>query len=451
MLPVVAFDRFLMAYSLAIHIVLAAIGIALPVIILSAEFIGIRNNDKYFKVLARRLSIVFAILFAVGTASGLLVALNIFLLWPKFMALISQVAILPFYSETFAFFVESIFLGIYFYSWNKFKNEYIHVLVGIPIAIGSALSGVFITMINAFMNTPNGFDIQTYLSTGVITGIKPFAVFNTPSTWIEVAHVISTIYFAGGFVFAAYAAWRLLGNRKNNPVRARYYKNLLKIALVIVTIATVASLYTGVRSIETLLQFQPEKFAAIEGNLYPQSFAPERIGGIMVNGSMKDYISIPDLQSILSTGTASGSVPGLSSYPSSTWPPLIIHDMFDFMVLSGAFIGTVIAIIMLVWIVKRKLPDGRKTLYAITIMGIWAIFILEAGWVMAELGRQPWIIYNVMLVTQAANNSQSIIPITILIFLFYLFVIPATILILRTVFKERKLEKELISRNGSTY
>src|SRR5690348_4748154 len=125
-----------MGFSLGVHIPLASIGMALPLIILIAEYLGIRYKDNAYLVMAKRLSIVLVVLFAIGTASGMLVALNILLLWPKFMQLVAQVAMLPFYLESFVFFMETIFLGIYIYSWDKFKNPYAHLLSGVPIVIG---------------------------------------------------------------------------------------------------------------------------------------------------------------------------------------------------------------------------------------------------------------------------------------------------------------------------
>ncbi len=137
MIPVIDFDRFLMAFSLGVHIILASVGIALPAIIVIAEIIGIRNGDRYYSVIARRLSIVLVVLFAIGTASGTLVALELFLLWPGFMVLVGQVAILPLYIEVFAFFLEAIFLAIYIYGWDKFSNRYAHALVGVIVGIGA--------------------------------------------------------------------------------------------------------------------------------------------------------------------------------------------------------------------------------------------------------------------------------------------------------------------------
>ncbi len=439
----VFFDRLLTGYSLFVHIILASLGMVLPVIILLAEYLGIRYNNSDYQTLAKRLSTVFIILFALGTASGILVATELLIIWPKFMALVSQVAILPVYMEVFAFFMETIFVGIYIYSWDKFKNRMHHLLSGIPIAIGGALSAVFITMLNAFMNTPNGFDISAYLKNGTITNVMPFAVFSTPSTSLEVSHVVSTAYLAGAFIIVAYAA--LMTLRTSNERKKSYYKKAIKLGLIVGIIALAFALATGLMSISALIHLQPEKFAAIEGNINPQAYAPERLGGIPVNGTLRYYLAIPNLQSILATGNASGTVPGLSSYPKSTWPPLIIHLMFDLLLAAAGFLTILVAFFVLLGILKKRPFESRFALSMLVISGMLAVFALEDGWIMEELGRQPWIIYNVMLVSQAANTTQGISPIAVFILIFYIAVVPATILVIKKVFKKRPLENELAS------
>lgn len=426
------------------HIILASIGIALPVIMLLAEYVSIRFNDKDFELLSKRISIAFVILFALGTASGTLVALELLLVWPKFMAFISQVAILPFYIEVFAFFMESIFIGIYIYSWGKFRNRMLHLASGIPIAVGGALSAVLITMINAFMNTPNGFDVQAYLKGGTITGVMPFAVFSTPSTALEVSHVLATAYLAGILIFVAYMAFMLSRTGAENS--KRYYRKAIRLAMVVGIIALAASIVTGLMSISALMHLQPEKFAAIEGNIYPQSYAPERIGGIPVNGSLEYYIALPSMQSILATGSASGAVPGLSSYPRSTWPPLIIHLMFDLMFGAAVLLGLIFAYVVLQYLIKRRPLYSRLCLWLLMLSGLLSVFALEDGWIMEELGRQPWIIYNVMLVSQAANQAHALSPVAMFIFAFYIAVLPATVFAILRIFKGRPLEGELASR-----
>ncbi|MDE1762310.1 MAG: cytochrome ubiquinol oxidase subunit I [Candidatus Micrarchaeota archaeon] len=444
MLPIVVIDRVLFGFSLAIHIILAAIGITLPAVVLTAEFIGIKYRDTDYTVFAKRLATAFAIFFAVGAASGTIVGIGFVLLWPKFMSLLSQVAILPLYVETFVFFFESLFLATYLYSWDRFKNKYLHILLGIPIAIAAPLSGSLITMVNAFMNVPVGFNIHAYLTSGIVTGVQPFAVFFSPAALVEVSHVVSTSYFFGIFILIAYAAYRLLGERDRS--RRRYYKKVLGLVFVLGIIATIAAVATGLLSIDWMYHYQPEKFAALEANLYSQAYAPERLFGIPANGTVQYSINIPDLQSLLASGSLSGVVPGLINYPQNTWPPLIIHDLFDLMVFVGFGVAGFLALIVLLYLLKRNPFENRWILILLIVSGVFALINLEAGWVTAELGRQPWIIYNVMLVSEAANYSLSVIPGAILILLFYIFIIPFTLLALRRIFRNRQLDKEISVR-----
>ena len=440
MIPVILYDRFLMAFSLGVHIILASLGMTVPIVMVVAEVLGIRRKDQPYTVLAKRLSRMFIILFAVGTASGVLVASELYLLWPPFMALIGQTAILTIYIEVFAFFLESIFLAVYVYGWDRFRNRYVHALIGMVVAVGGAASAVLITMLNAFMNTPSGFNIQQYLATGSLGLVNPFQALATPSTLIEVSHVMVTTYFMGSFLLLSYFAYRVL--KSQGPER-QYYRKGLKITMSIVIIATALSAITGPLSISNIYAVQPEKYAALEANIAPMTHAPERIFGTYANGSFTGGLLIPDLQSILATGSPSGLVPGLDQFPRNTWPPLIVHDFFDVVVGLG-FLFALFALVIVVMALLKKSPLDRpvmlKGYIAATVL---AVALYELGWAMAEIGRQPWIIYNVMTVSQAANTSPSVIPIAIAYIALYTVIVPLTVFIIAKVLGQRPLTGEL--------
>jgi cytochrome d ubiquinol oxidase subunit I len=293
------------------------------------------------------------------------------------------------------------------------------------------------------MNTPgNTFNTSAFVVNGIVTGVHPFAVFSTPSVGIEVLHAISSSYFAGSFVFLAFMAFML--PRTTDQKKRTYFKKGLALAMVLCILATFLSIYSGITSIATLEHIQPEKYAAIEGNLfYNMSHAYETIGGFPVNGTLQDTIRIPNLQSVLASGSPSGVVPGLLNYSRSTWPPLIVHPMFDFMFGMSMIVGLILFITAILWIVRRKLIDNRKILWLLVLCGILAVLIMEDGWVMSELARQPWIIYGVMTVASAANYSSGAFPITLLILAFYIVALPLVVILLRKIFRARPLEKEL--------
>jgi Cytochrome bd-type quinol oxidase, subunit 1 len=272
MVNLVIFDAGLMGYSLAVHILLVTMGMTLPIIMSIAEYFSIKYQSKMYDVMAKRLANALIIFFAVGTASGVVVAIELFVLWPKFIAVLGQVGILPLYMEVFAFFTEAVLLGIYIYFWNRFRNRIRHWILSVFISIGAVMSGVFITMINAFMNTPNGFNIQYYLSTGKIIGVNPLAVLNTPTTWIEIGHVVGSTIFAGSAFLLAYFAYKLL---KTEGIQREFYKKSAKIAAVIVIISIVLTVIIGIQSITSLMVYQPEKFAALEMNFVSGPHVPD--------------------------------------------------------------------------------------------------------------------------------------------------------------------------------
>jgi len=450
-------DRVTMGFSLAVHVFLVAFGISLPIVIGASEFIGIKYNDKYYIALAKRLTTALLIFFAIGTASGTVVALELLLLWPKFMALVGSVDILPLYIEVFAFFTEAIFLATYAYSWSKIKNQFYHFLLIIPVILGSVGSGILITLLNSFMNTPAGFNISEYLASGTITNVNPIQALFPPSAFYEDSHAVSGTVLAGlmmALAYFVYKQYRSSGEARN------YYKKASKLILGIVSVFVVFVIYTGIYSIEELYYIQPEKYAAFEGNLAPAAHAAEMLFGFFVNGKWIDYISIPNLQSILATGSPSGVVPGLSQFPAYTWPPLMVHDMFDLMVLLGFLLGIylLLADIFLVLgkyrgrfatvpllgkISKIDMWGSKWATIAAVCFGALGPILMELGWVMEELGRQPWIIYGVMLVSQAGNPSPSIFPIMVLIIAFYAIIVPFTIIYIIRHFKSRPVEEEL--------
>ena len=442
MLEAIDFDRFTMGFSLGVHIILAVLGMALPVIIMLAEYLAIKHKDEYYAVLSKRLTTVFVVFFAVGVASGFLVAINLLFLWPSFMALVSQVAIAPVYLEVFAFFTEAIFLVIYLFYRDVFSHKYVRVLLMGIIAVGGAASAVLITILNSFMNTPVGFNIAAYLQNGTVTGINPLATFAAPAVGIEVPHVLATSYLAGSGIILAYFAYMLLTHRGDSERVKTYHLKALKLSFAVFLVAVIFSVITGVLSIQSLYTIQPEKYAAIELNLNSTANAPEIIGGIYQNNTIVDAVYIPGLQSDLDGG-ASVVVPGLNQYPQSTWPPLIIHILFEVMVFLGFAIGIFALLVFVLHELKRKVFQSKTILVLLLLSGALSLLVLEFGWVVDEVGRQPWIIYNVMTVSQAANQSLSIVPIALLIVAIYVVIIPVTLLAIRRILSREDLESEL--------
>src|SRR5215472_8604779 len=199
--------RATMGTSLAFHIVFAALGVGLPLLLVITEGLGLWRRDPVWMDLARRWSLAFGLLFAVGAVSGTVLSFELGLLWPRFMALSGSMIGLPFSAEGFAFFLEAIFLGLYLYGWDRLSPVR-HWLCSLPIAVSGAASALFVVMVNAWMNSPAGFRFEN----GAVTNVDPLAAALNPAVGTEDPHMLFSAYTVTGFlVGAVYAAGILRG------------------------------------------------------------------------------------------------------------------------------------------------------------------------------------------------------------------------------------------------
>lgn len=425
-MSMVDFDRFLFAYTIGSHIILVSASIGLILLITILEILNTRKKNEQYTTLLRRLKKVFVISFGVGTASGIVMAVELINLFPVFMTLVSETGVIAmFYAEVFTFFLETIALVLYVYYEGVFKWKYTNIVLSTFVLAGTLLSAVFITMVNAWMNTPNGFDINTYVNSGIVTGVNPWATFITPSTFSQVAHVLTTTVFAGMMIFGVFFAVKYLRSRKPEE------KSLAASALHIIGIVSIIDIIlvglSGTHEMATVLAQQKLKYAAFDLNYLPGSNLPERLFGTLVNGQVVGAITIPGVQSMLASLESSMKVlPGLSSFSQSLWPPLFVHTSFDIMVLGGSLIGLFLFVTFIMYILKRDPIKYRGMVFLQIVVGIFAFIVYELGWVTDEVGRQPWIVYNVLTVNNAINPSTALLGPGYFIIAFYLVIVPAT-------------------------
>ncbi|MEM0194833.1 MAG: cytochrome ubiquinol oxidase subunit I [Thermoplasmatales archaeon] len=440
------FDRFLFAFTVGSHIIFVSMSISIILMVFLAEILYFFKKNPEYRDLVLRLRKIFVISFGIGTASGIVLAVELVALFPKFMTIVSETgAINLFYAEIFAFFLETIALVVYIYFEGVYKWKYTNITLSFVILFGTLLSAVFITMVNAWMNTPNGFNLTAFITTGKVTGVNAFAPFITPSTFSEVAHVLVTTVFAGVMVLGAYFSYKYI--RVKDATMRNLYATMIRMTSIVSIVTIVLAGITGSNEMATILKLQPLKYAAADLNYYPGTNLPEKIFGTIVNGHVVGAITIPGLQSFLATfETGIKYLPGLTQFPSSEWPPLVIHTTFDIMVVGGLILGLFLFISFLVWVVKKDVMKYKGILYVQIIAGIFAFIVYELGWVTDEVGRQPWIIYNVMTVSQAASNSSGLLIPGYFIIAFYLVVIPSTFYFFDRIFNSspaKDLKKEI--------
>lgn len=433
----VFWSRALTELTLSFHIIFATLGVGVPLMILIAQYVGYKKNDIHYTMMARRWARGFTITVAVGVVTGTVIGLQLSLLWPNFMEMAGRVIALPLFMETFAFFFEAIFLGIYLYTWDRFKNPKHHMLLLIPVAIGASMSALFITIVNAFMNAPRGFDIVN----GQLINIEPVLAMFTPAMPTKVGHVLVTSYMTVAFILAAIAAFKLL--RGENQL---YHKKALAMMMKLGLVFALASAIIGDFSAKYLAEYQPDKLAAAEWHFETEEGADLILFGVLDDGEVKYELRLPKMLSFLSYSDFNAEVTGLDAFPEDEHPPLITHYLFDIMVM----IGVLMIVVSLGYIIakwrKWTFVESRWFRWLIVASGPLSIIAIEAGWWFAELGRQPWILYGLLKTENAATTSGGVGYLFIAFALVYLVLGIGSIVVLTRMFKHNPIEKELAKR-----
>lgn len=432
--PVLA-SRFLTLMTLTFHIIYATIGVGVPLFIMIAHWIGIRKKDEHYIIMARRWSRGYMVTVAVGVVTGTIIGLQLSLLWPNFMEIAGQIIALPLFMETFAFFFEAIFLGIYAYTWDRFDDQRKHFLLLIPVAIGGGMSAFFITIVNSFMNTPTGFEMVN----GALVHANPVAAMFNPAMPTKVSHVVATAYMTAAFLLASITAFKLLKGSRHV-----YYKKALYLTMKIGLIFSVASAIIGDFSGKLLAEYQPEKLAAAEWHFETEGEAPLLMYGFLdENQEVRYAIKVPYMLSILAHSNPTADVIGLNEFDPEETPPLIIHYFFDSMVTIGVFL---LVLSLIYWMgIRRHWAFVKSTFFRwlIVLSGPLAFLAMEFGWWLAEMGRQPWILRGIMTVEEAATSSDYVNVMIVLFALLYIVLGVGTVVVLRRIFKNNPIEVEL--------
>jgi cytochrome d ubiquinol oxidase subunit I len=380
------FARAQMGLSLAFHIVFAAVGVALPVLMVLADLRWLRTGDRDYLVLSQKLAKGTGVLFAVGAVSGTVLSFELGLLWPAFMERFGPSIGLAFSLEGFAFFTEAIFLGIYLYGRDRVSPR-LHLFSGIVVAVSGALSAVFVTLVNAFMNGPGGVD--------------PVAALTSPSWRVQVVHVLLSSYEATAVAMAGIHAAMLLRHPGST-----LHRKALGLALPVACLTAIAQPLSGDFSAKHVARYQPVKLAAAEGHFRTESFAPLRIGGWPdeERRETRGAIEVPGGLSFLGFGDFHHVVKGLDEFPRPLWPPVRrTHLAFQAMVGTGTALALLAVVTVILYVRRRALPTARPFLWAVALAGPLGFVALEAGWLVTEWGRQPWIVRGLMRTAQAVT------------------------------------------------
>jgi len=394
--------RSQMAFSLAFHIIFAVVGMGMPLLMVLSEWRWLRGGRSVDLQLAKRWAKGTAVLFAVGAVSGTVLSFELGLLWPKFMAWAGAIIGMPFSLEGFAFFAEGIFLGVYLYGWDRVPPR-AHLAAGIVVAVSGAASGMFVVFANAWMNTPAGFRLLN----GQPIDIDPLAAMFNPSSWPQSIHMILAAYTAVGFSVAGIHAYALLRDDTH-----LFHRRALELALLVGGIGAVLQPISGDSLAKSVARTQPVKLASMEGQFPTQRAAPLRIGGWpdVARRQTPFAIEIPAMFSFLAYRDVNAEVRGLNDFHQDIWPPVLpVHLSFQIMVGLG-FAMMAIAL----WAAWRQwrspsLIASRLFLWTLVIAAPFGFIAVETGWMVTELGRQPWIVQGIMRTADAVTPMPALV------------------------------------------
>jgi cytochrome d ubiquinol oxidase subunit I len=398
-MDVVLVDRLQFAFTILFHYLfpIGTMGLA-PIIFWYAWRAARTGNERDFRAGAF-LSKLFAINFAIGVVTGIPMEFQFGTNWATFSARTGSVIGESLAIEgLYAFAIESVFLGVLL-AGRRHVSAGFYAVAALLVWLGSWLSGFLVVTANGWMQHPVGYAIHN--GTFVITDLR--AVLLNEYAWTQFGHIAMGTLLAGGGVVAGIGAFYLLAQRD-----LAYGREFVRTGTVIAFVASILVVMpTGDLNSKAVTAYQPVKLAAMEGDFRTVHGAPIAIIGIpdLANRSLIDPIYVPDVLSFLAYGNFRASVPGLGAYATALWPPVeLTYYAYHIMVGLGTIFGAVTTIaVLLLW--RKRLYDTPLALWALMLMVPFPYIAHEAGWVVAEVGRQPWIVYGLLRTQDVASPN----------------------------------------------
>jgi cytochrome d ubiquinol oxidase subunit I len=323
------------------------------------------------------------------------------LLWPKFMERYGDVFGTGFAIEGIFFFTEAIFIAIYIYGWNRLRG-WAHFWSGVPIVIAGIGGAFSVVAVNSWMNQPQGFRLD---DAGNVISAEPLKALFNPATTYEFPHMLLGAYMVVGFGLASIYAIGMLRHPERR--QSRRHRLGLLIPLTVGAIVAPVQIFVGDVAARGVADHQPAKFAGMECIYDTGPDQTEWVGGVCTDDGVKFGIGIPGLDSLLVGYSTDTVVTGLDQIPDADEPPAhtLLHLAFDAMVGIGTGLLALGIWFAVAWRRKKDIPKTRWFLRAVSVSGIGAIVALESGWIVTEVGRQPWIVWEQMRTSEAVTDA----------------------------------------------
>ncbi len=397
----VAWSRLQFAFTITFHYIFPQLTMGLALLLVVMKVLALRTGRAEWDDLARFWGRVFGLAFAVGVVTGIPLEFQFGTNWARFAGKTGGVIGLTLTLEgMFAFFAESAFLGLFLFG-EKRLGPRMHLVSGIMVFAGSWLSGYFIIVTNAFMQHPVGYEMGDG-GTFVLTDAVAY-VFNPWAVW-QYLHTMCAAVVTGAFAVNAVAAyWGLMGEHREHAraaLRLGVVAGLAACALV--------AFPTGDQAGKMVADHQPATLAAMEGKFTSSAHAELAIFGQpnVAEQRLENPVVVPYVLSFLAYGSFGATVHGLDDYPRDAWPDSIELLYFAYHIMAGLGTAFLALMALAAWLAYRdRLLAHRAMLWALMLAFPFPFIATTAGWMAAELGRQPWLVYGLLRTLQGASPS----------------------------------------------
>lgn len=427
--------RFQFAFTIAFHYIFPPLSIGLGVILVMMEGMYLKTKNPLYERMTKFWVKVFALTFAIGVASGIVMEFEFGTNWATYSRFVGDVFGSALAAEgIFAFFLESGFLAILVFGWDKVGPK-THFFSTVMVSLGSMLSAVWIVVANSWQQTPAGYHIvgEGLNARAEITDFWAM-VFN-PSSMERLSHVLSGAWLAGAFLVISVSAYYLIRNK-----HIEFAKQSIKIALVVALFASLFQLFTGHQSAIGVSENQPAKMAAYEGHFDSSAVAPLYLFGWVdeQKQEVKFGVAIPGMLSYLLYGDSKREVTGLNAFKPEDRPPVnIVFQAYHIMVAIGFFL-IAISIVSIIYWKRKKLFETKWLLWILVFSVLGPQIANQIGWIAAEVGRQPWIVYGLL---RTADGLSKVVEANQVIFsLILFFVIYALLFVLFIYLLNEKIQ-----------
>lgn len=401
----VTLSRLQFALTVAFHYLFVPLSIGLGLVMVVIEGLYLKTGLKVYEHMARFWTKLFAVTFAMGVASGIVMEFQFGTNWATYSRFVGDVFGSALAAEgVFAFFLESGFLALLVFGWDRVSPR-MHFFATVMVCLGSIFSAVWIIVANSWQQTPAGFHVVEFMGEKRAEITDFWAVVFNPSSMNRLTHTLLGAFILGSFFVMSVSAFYILRNKHVDGAKRSFTA-----ALVIATIASVLQLVSGHASARQVAFTQPAKLAAFEGIFKtPEGGAPLYIFGIPdpVEETVKYGVAIPGMLSFLVHGDWTKPVDGLDKFPPQDRPPVVVPFVsYHIMIGIGMFfIGLTLYASFLRW--RGTLFQKRWLMWVFVFAIILPYVANQLGWVAAEVGRQPWVVYGLLRTSESVSKSVS--------------------------------------------